>query len=427
MKSEIKKLEKSEIEMEIEISIEEFDVFIEKAIFNLGQDIEIEGFRKGKAPREMVEKKIGEQKILMEAAETAIKESYRKAITENKIEPISAPQVEIMKLSRGNPFIFRVKIYVLPKIELPDYKKIASRVKRNEISVREEEIEDTLEWVRRSRAKFAAKNDKAEKGDFVEIEYWLSEINNPAPPQNIKDAFILGEGHLIADFEKELVGMKAGEVKEEVIFAIPENHPQKNIAGKKVKAKIKMVSVKIVEFPKINDEFAKSLGNFKDLADFRRSIKEGILQEKKQAEDRRIRDEILSSINKEIKWEIPDFLIEEGQKRLIQNLKENVADNLKISFEDYLKNLQKTEKEVLDSFKPEAEKEVKNYLILKNIEEKEEILASPKEIEEAVNKTLKNYPDIKTAEKIDPEKLKLYTESIIKEEKVLKFLESFVQ
>ena len=311
MKSQIKKLPKSQVELEIEISPEEFDKYINQTILDLAKNAEVEGFRKGKAPVELAKQRIGEQKILIEAAESAIKDNYVKAVQENKIEPISHPEVEIIKMAKGNPFVFKVKVYLLPQVELPDYKKIASKIKKNEINVTEKEIEETLEWAKKSRTKLTLKDGAAENGDFVDIEYWISEEGSPVAPQNIKDAFILGEGRLLADFEKEIIGMKAGEEKDDIAFAVPEDCVQKEMAGKKVKSKIKLNSVQNIELPEINDEFAKAAGNFKDLAEFRRSISEGIKEEKEHYERHRLRDEILDKICKEIKWDIPDFFVQE--------------------------------------------------------------------------------------------------------------------
>ncbi len=428
MKSQIKKLPKSQVELEIEISPEEFDKYINQTILDLAKNAEVEGFRKGKAPVELAKQRIGEQKILIEAAESAIKDNYVKAVQENKIEPISHPEVEIIKMAKGNPFVFKVKVYLLPQVELPDYKKIASKIKKNEINVTEKEIEETLEWAKKSRTKLTLKDGAAENGDFVDIEYWISEEGSPVAPQNIKDAFILGEGRLLADFEKEIIGMKAGEEKDDIAFAVPEDCVQKEMAGKKVKSKIKLNSVQNIELPEINDEFAKAAGNFKDLAEFRRSISEGIKEEKEHYERHRLRDEILDKICKEIKWDIPDFLVQEEQKRLVQDLKDRVFRDLKVPFEEYLKGMQKTEKEVLDSFKPQAENRTKSFLVLRNIQESEKILASPQEIEEETNKMLRHYKNEKMAGKdLDLERAKLYTEERIKEEKVFKLLESFAR
>jgi FKBP-type peptidyl-prolyl cis-trans isomerase (trigger factor) len=141
MKLSFKKLPKSQVELKIEIPAKDFSAFFEKAIEEAGKDLEIQGFRKGKAPKEIVEKTVGLDKILMTAAEEAVKENYQKAILEKEIETISQPQIEILKLAKDNPFEFQAKVWVLPEFELGDYKKIASQAKKREVKVTEEEIQ----------------------------------------------------------------------------------------------------------------------------------------------------------------------------------------------------------------------------------------------------------------------------------------------
>ncbi len=427
MKSTIKKLPKSQIEIEIEVSPEELDNFVEKATLNLGRNLEVDGFRKGMAPKEIIKEKVGKENILIEAADLTIKENYQKVVLEKKIEAISQPEIDILKLAQGNPFVFKAKISVLPELKLPDYKKIASQIKKNKVFVEEKEIEDALKWLRKSRAKFTLKNEPAQKGDFVEIEYWLSRVEDLSQPTGQKDAFILGEGHFIPGFEEAIIGMRAGNEKEKISLNIPENHHLKNIAGQKIELKVKILSVQKVEFPELDDQFAKNLGNFDDLSGLKKNINEGLNFEKKQAESQKVRNEILEKINKEIICEIPEVLIEQEQNRMLEEFRHNVSENLKISFNDYLNQVKKTEKEIKDSFLDEAPKRVKNFLILREVGEKENIEVSEKEIEDEVNKMLKNYPSgEKAGGKIDPEKLKLYTENVIRNEKIFQLLESFI-
>ena len=204
MKASVKKLSGSEVELEIEVPAEEFDCFIEKACLSLGKDLNIKGFRKGRAPKEFVEKEIGREKILIEAANLTVEENYKKAVLENKIEAIFNPKIEIKKLAQGTPFVFSAKTAVLPQVVLPDYKKIASKIKKKEVIVEDKEIDSALKWLQKSRAKFSAKNGFAQKDNFVEIEYSSPQIS----PEVQKDAFILGQGHFLPGFEEKIIGMK---------------------------------------------------------------------------------------------------------------------------------------------------------------------------------------------------------------------------
>ena len=379
MKFEIKNQTNTEIELEIEVSSDEFSPFIDKALNNLGKDLEIKGFRKGKAPKNIIEEHFGSEKVLIEAADLAVNETYKKVIVENKIKAIFHPRIEIKKLAKGNNLVYTAKTAIFPQITLPDYKSLVPKIKRKEIEVDEKEIKQTLVWLQKTRAKLTLKNEPAQKGDFIQIEYTLA--NKPGSDP-IKDGFILGEGRLLPGFEDNLVGMKANDEKKGIDL---------DSNGNKFVVDVKMISVQDMELPEINDEFAKSLGKFSGLDSLKNNIKEGINVEKKQAENQRIRSEILEMIEKEMNIELPDVLIENEQKQMLENLKSQILESLKISFEDYLSKIKKTEEEILKSLRTEAEKKIKGFLILKEIGEKEGIKVAD---EESIKKILKLLEDL---------------------------------
>jgi len=424
MKSTVKKLPESKVELEVEIPSEEFNHFVERATLSVGKDLEVEGFRKGKAPKEVVEQKVGKENILVEAADLAIKENYAKAVLENKIEAISQPEIDILKLAAGNPLIFRAKTSVLPEIKLGDYKEIAKKVEKKEVSVEDKEIDNALKWFQKSRAKLTLKNGAIEKGDYVEVEYWSPQIKELSQTETKKDSFILGEGHFISGFEDNLIGMEAKEKEKEFSLILPENYAVKELAGKKVDFKVKVKSVQKVEPPEINDDFAKSLGKFENLEGFRKNIKEGLTSEKKQAESQRVRNEILDKISQDTGFEVPKVLIEREQKVMMDNFKQEVSEKLNTPLKDYLDKIKKTEQEIFNSFSEEAKKKVRNFLILREIGKRENIEVSDEEVREEMNKTLKHYSvSEKTEKDVDIERLKEYSRGVLKNEKIFALLE----
>ena len=288
MKASIEKLPDSQIEIFIEVSVEEFKKALDKACFDLGKDLEVEGFRKGKAPKEIIENKIGTEKISNAAVDDCVRENYLKAISENEIEPLGQPQIEIVKQAFGSPFQFRAKVSVLPEINLPDYKKIASQVEKREIQITEQEIQ-----------------------------------------------------------------------------------------------RLKL--------------------------------------EKEKTEKERLRGEILEKIAQNSKMEVPLILIETEKKRMLEEFKKQVSQILQLSFEDYLFKIKKTEKELLDSFNSEAQKRIKNTLVLKEVKKQENIEVLEKELQEEMNRISKSYPNI------DQTQLKDYSKEAIQNEKTLELLESFVK
>ncbi|MEA3293024.1 MAG: trigger factor [Patescibacteria group bacterium] len=292
MKITVQNLSKTKVSIQCEIQEEEFKPFIEKATLELGQGIQIDGFRKGNLPKEMIEKKIGESGILNKAAEICVKEKYPLIISEKNLEPITSPEIEILKLAKGNPFEIKITIDILPDVELPDYQKIASKIERKDVEVSKEEIE-----------------------------------------------------------------------------------------------KIK--------------------------------------EEKQKAELIRNQKEILEKIADQTEIEIPEALIELEKSRAMENLKQNIKQSLHISFEEYLKKINKSEKEMLDSFLPEIQRKIKNYLIIKAVQSKENINCSEQEINEEVDKVLKENAGFEKNEKFDLNKVRGYIKDMIIERKTLEKLQSF--
>lgn len=420
MEASIKKLADSKIEILIEISTQDFERYYKKNALEIGKNIEIKGFRPGHIPLDILEKEIGQEKIMNQTANEVIKEKYIQAVIDNDLDVIERPEIEILKLALNNPFIFKVKTTVLPEIGLPDYVKIASLIKKQAPSVKTEEVEETINYIRKSRAKLVALNRVAQKGDFIEIEYRSPLIDGGRP---IQDSFILGEGHFIKGFEEKLEAMKAGEEKS-FSLKLPEDYFSKELAGKDAKFGLKMTAVFKMELPEFDDRFVQSLGNFKDSVAFKKNIENGLKIEKEKEGREKFRQEVLEKITKSVEWKIPDVLIEAERDRILDDLKKNLSRNNNVSFQDYLKKIKKSEEEIKESLLKLSQKNVKTFLILKGIAKKENLKASEEETERQINEILKNYPDLKTAQRqLDLEKLKEYTKERIINEKVFELLE----
>ncbi len=399
-----KKLAKSQIEIEFELTPEEFAGHFKHALEHLKHHVKIDGFRAGKAPAAMVEDKIKPEALLMEAGDHAVQHVYTDYVKENKLEPIGNPEVSIIKIAKGNPFIFKAKITVLPDVELPNYKEIASKIKVKEIFVTEEEVQDALNYLQKTRAKFIAKDPLAgsERGDFVEITYQSKDLENN---KEAKDRFILGEGGMVKDFEENVVGMKAGEEKE---FTV-------KIKEKDTTLRVKLVSAQKMELPEINDEFAKQLGAFDTLVALKASMKEGMTLEKYEEEKQRNRSEILEKIAEKSKMEVPETMVNYEKERLLEDLKNKIAETTKVTFEEYLATIKQTEDQIKETYQKEAEKRIRNFLVLREIGKKEGVEVLDEEVEEEIKKMQKS--------EFDTAQLKEYTKGVIINEKIFKILE----
>ncbi len=423
MKILLEKPTGSKVKITIEIGSSELEKYYQEAKNSLAKNLDIRGFRKGEVPPEVAEEKLGAQEILQKASLLAIQESYLRAIRENKLEVVGEPRVKIIKLARGNPFVFEVEVSLIPKIKLPDYKEIAKTVERKKINVEEKEISESLNWLRESRVQISPLDKPAEVGNFVEIEYSSPSLENG---RLFRDRFFLGKGNLVKEFEENIKGMRKGEEKEfPVLF--PQDYFRKDLRGKRFNFKLKLKSVSEAKFPEINDEFAQKLGNFQNLLSLKESIREGIRLEKEKAEEQRVVDEIIQKISSAINFDIPEILLNVEKERLLKNLKENVKRDLKLEFEKYLLQINKSQEEVEKMISKMAEENIKKWLIIREIAKKENIVVPEEEIEARLNKILKDYPSVeKTEKEIDLDKLRAYTKGEIENKKVLNFLNNLV-
>lgn len=415
MRTEIKNLSESKIEILFEVPWKQVLPYLDRAASKLSENLKVAGFRSGKVPREIVEKEMGEGKVLNDGVELLIKEKYPKFVVENELEVIGQPRLEILKLTPGNPLSFKVETEILPQIKLPDYKKIASQINKKEvsISVSEKEVKDTLNQLQKSKAEFKIQKRGAKKGDFLEIEYQSPQLENN---KLYKDAFFLAEGQFIPGFEEKLEGMKENDEKE---FSL-----KKDSAGKEVVFKVKVKKIQEVKFPELNNEFAKKLGNFKSLEELKKSIKEGIKKEKEAKEIQRKRTEILEKISSEAKIDVPESLVSFETENMIKDLEERVRQSLKIPFEQYLSKIKKSERDLKKSFFEKAKEKVKNFLILREIGKREDVEVKEEEVKSAINDFLQNFPDVKKARKLDINQLKEYYKSVLYNEKVFQRLEA---
>ncbi len=359
MKIKLTKLPKSEIEIEGELETDLFENYFTKALKNLGENLELDGFRKGKIPENVLLSNIPEIRILEEMAELALAEHYPKIIESEKINTVGRPEVSITKLARKNPLGFKIKIIALQKIKLPDYKNIAKKVisktsdAEKNIVVTDEDLENTIMDIRKSRA----------------------------PKKHITEAS-----------EYKAKSSKVG-----LLDASEEAFKE--------------------ELPEFNDEFVRALGPFKDVVDFKIKLKENIKLEKKNRQREKVRLNIIEKITEESDFEVPDILIEVELDKILYRMESDITQ-MGLKFEDYLKHLDKTKEALRGEFRTDAEKKAKLALILNEMAKVEKITAEEEKVVKEVANILEHYKDA------DPERVKIYAENILTNEKIFQFLES---
>jgi len=412
MKYEIKEVSTIKRKAEVEVTAEDFENYYTQALSEISKEVEMPGFRKGKVPEKMVEDRVKQEGVLSEAAEAAIRDNWIKLVKEAKIEAVSQPKVEVVKVARGNPFIFTAEFEILPEIKLPDLKEI--KIKKEEIKIEEKEIEDTLNWLRQSRAKVTKKEGAVENNDFVEFAFSCVSIEND--PEK-KDRIVVGKGHYVPGLEEALLGMKEGEHKH-----FETENPQNK--KEKLEMCVNVVSVNKMELPEINDEWVKTLGKFTDVESLKADIKKGITEEKEIAQKQQRREEVIKKILEKTTFEVPEVLVEREVGFMMDNIKSRVNSELQISLEQYLTQIKKTEEELKNDFKKIAEERVRGFLVLHQITKDEKIEASEEEVNQKIEELLNQYPDKEMAKKnMNMEEAKMYVEDELKREKIFKIFD----
>lgn len=390
------KLDKSRIELTVELSADEFKPYIAKGAKRVSQEIKIEGFRPGKAPFAILKQKVGEMTIMEESAKIAINATIDQAIKDNLDEQIiGQPQVEIVKLAPENPLIYKVIFSILPEVKLGDYKKV--KVKKEKTEVKDEEVNKLISDLGETRAKETIVDREIRDTDKViaDIEIFLDNV--PIEGGKTKETtIIVGKDYLIPGFDRKLVGAKKGETRE-FNLVYPKDHYQANLAGKLTQFKVAIKEIYARQSPEINDELAKNFG-LKNLEEFKKNIKETLKQEKNQRAKQTAEIKILDKIMEKTKFgDIPEMLINHEGETMLAELEQTVT-NQGGKFPDYLASLNKTRDQLMLDLLPSAVKRVKSSLIIRQIAIEKKIDVNEKEIDEKIAALLKQYHGYKKIE-----------------------------
>ncbi|EKE11959.1 MAG: Trigger factor [uncultured bacterium] len=426
--SEIKKLPNSEIEINVTVSWGEWEKYIDQAATDFSKEIKIQGFRAGKAPRDMVEKKVGKKALLDAAAERAVQGTYPKVVTENKIDAIGKPGAEIVKLAEGNDLEYKVVTAIIPEVSMKSWKssieKVNKEYAKKSAEVSKEEVDKELDDIAKSRVQHITVEREARDGDNVILDFEVKKDGVPIENGSSKNhPMILGKGVFIPGFEEQVIGMKAGEIKDfELTF--PKDYHAKGLAGNPAQFTVTVNTVQERKSPEVTDEFARSLGKFKDLEDMRKNVTEGMEEEKKNELKEKRRGALIDVLVDHVVVEIPEVLVHEELHKMIGEF-EMQLQGMNIPFDQYLTQIGKTVDELEKEWRPQAIKRVKAALALEEVAKEKEIEVANEEVEAEMNKTLAQYKKIQDVEKnIDLGKLYNYVKGMMQNERVLEMLEN---
>lgn len=418
MQFELKNLPQSQIELTIKLSHEEMLGYFDQTCEQLARQANVKGFRPGYAPKDVVARELGEEKIKKAAADLAIRESFSKAVAENNWEVVGEPKIEPQPVV-GEGLVYKTTFAVVPNIILPDYKKI--NVPLVAVKIEEKEIDSVLRDIQKSRAVLTAAARPAQKGDRLEIDF-TAKVDGKiiAGGESQQHPLILGEGHFMAGFEDNLVGLNENETKNFSVAA-PVDYHDKNLAQKKVDFEVKINSIQDRQLPEITDEFAQSIGNFASVGDLKNNVREGLQAEKTMRAQEERRAKIAQELVKNIAVELPARLVEMEIEKMTTELEGSLA-RLNLNRETYLNHIGATWVDLKKDWQTKAEQRVKITLALREIAKKEGLRVSEEETEEKLTQILRGAPAA-PGQNIDLTALRGYVRGLIRNDKVFALLE----
>ena len=397
MSTQIEKLEKNMAKLTIEVPAEEFEAAIEKAYQKKKGKITLPGFRKGKAPRKMIEKMYGAGVFYEDAANMIIPEAYDKAVKDVEEEIVSRPSIDVTQIEAGKPFIFTAEVALKPSVTLGEYKGV--EVPKAEIEVTDEEIQAQVDKERENNARMIDVDDRAvENGDMIKLDFEGS-VDGVAFDGGKAENYDLtiGSGAFIPGFEEQLIGKNIGE-DVEVNVTFPEDYQAENLKGKAAVFKCKVNEIKVKEVPEADDEFAQDVSEFDTLDEYKEDIRKN-LTEKKEADAKRAKQTAaLEKAVENASMDIPEAMVDEQVRRMAEDFERRIQSQ-GLSLEQYMQFTGMTVEGLLEQMKPEALKRIQNSLVLEAVAAAENIEISDERLDEELAKMAEQY-------KMEVEKLK---------------------
>ena len=380
MSLQVEKLEKNMAKLTIEASAEELEKAIEKAYQKQKKQISIPGFRKGKVPRQMVEKMYGKEVFYEDAANELIPDAYDKALSECEEDIVSSPKIEVTQIEAGKPFVFTAPVALKPEVKLGKYKGL--KIDKIDTEVTEEEVDAEINRERENNARNITVEDRPVKdGDMTTLDF--EGFVDGVPFEGGKGEnypLTIGSGAFIPGFEEQLVGAEIGK-EVEVNVTFPEDYQAEDLKGKAAVFKCTVKEIKEKELPELDDEFASEVSEFETLAEYREDVKKN-LAEKKEKDAKNAREDAAIKAAVEVaEMEIPDAMLETQQRQMVDEFAQRITMQ-GLSMEQYFQFTGTNYQKMVEQVKPQALERIKSRLVLEAIAAAEKIEATEEEYEE---------------------------------------------
>ena len=389
--------EKNMVKLVIEATAEEFEAGLNTAFNKNKNKISVPGFRKGKAPRKMVEKLYGTEIFYEDAANAIIPDAYAKAADESELEIVSQPKINVVQIEAGKPFIFEAVVAVKPEVELGQYKGV--EVEKCDTEVTDADVEEELKKVQDKNSRVVTVEDRAVKnGDMTTIDFegFVDGVAFEGGKGENYDLEI-GSNTFIPGFEDQLVGAEIGK-ELDVNVTFPEEYGAKELAGKPAKFEVKVKEIKVKELPELNDEFASEVSDFETLAEYKEDLKKTLIERKEKTAAAENENKVIDKVTDNAQMDIPEAMI----KTRLRGMFDDYARRLQsqgLDINQYMQFTGMTRENIMDQMKPQAVRQIKTGLVLEKIAEAENIQVEEAAIDEEIAKMAEAY-------KMEADKLK---------------------
>lgn len=415
------KLEKTEneneVKLELTVEAEKFDEAIKKVYFKSAKYFNIPGFRKGKAPMNIVEKYYGKEIFYEDAFNEVAEEALQEAIKEGNLQIVSRPDIEVTQIEKGKDLIFIATMQTKPEVELGKYKGI--EIKKIEYNVSDEDIEHELGHMQEHNSRLITIEDRpVEKGDIATIDFEGFVDGKAFEGGKAENHELeIGSNSFIPGFEDQVIGIKIDEEKE-IKVKFPDEYFSKDLAGKDATFKVKVKEIKKKELPELDDDFAKDVSEFNTIKELKEDIKNRIQKQNDEKAKYETEEAVIKAICEEIKVNIPSGMVETETDNMIKDIEQRLAyQGLKI--EQYLQMMGKTIEDTKKEYEPQAIERIKSRLAIEAIIKAEKIEATDEEIDEKIKEMAKNYGKEEDKEFLENENVRRYIKEGITSEKAV--------
>ncbi len=385
----VENLEKSMAKITITVSAEDFETAMVRSYNKNKKSISIQGFRRGKAPRKMIEKMYGPEVFYEDAANFAIPDAYEEAAKECGLDIVSRPEIDVVDIEKGKEFVFTAIVAVKPEVTLGEYKGI--EVAKREVKIMAADVNAELERVREQNSRMISIEDRGIKKDDTAVIDFEGFVDGESFQGGKGEDYslVIGSHSFIDTFEDQLIGKKKGE-EAEVNVTFPDDYHEESLKGKPAMFKVVIKEIKEKELPKLDDEFASDVSEFETLKEYKASIKKTLTEKRKEEVKREKETEVVEKVVDNVTVELPDPMVDEHVRQMIQEFAGRIQQQ-GLSFEQYMQMTGMTPDALMGQMRPEAEKRIKTRLTLEAVVKAENIKASEEDIEQEIENIASMY------------------------------------